>query len=152
MKGVVITEKNKNQVFGRLMKFFDHQDFIVWHQFSGGMRKRPGHMIKLTKSDHIVNVRRPYYSIFYEKRNVGQVEYLRVVMSPMEAMAICVGHEVWFLGNRIVIKEVQHWHDSTSIYRRLYMVFQIAKGWKDTESLQFIDEYGDPMIDDILLE
>lgn len=146
MKGVVITEKNKNQVFGRLMKFFSHKTFVMWHQFGGGMRKRPGHTVQLY-DDYIVDVIK-VRNVSYGRDTVNGEDCIRLVMSLIEHMLIKTGYEVWFLGNRIVMKAPEHWPDPTSKYsqpkyRQRYMVFQIAKGWSAAKPLHSIYDVDD---------
>lgn len=127
MKGIVITEKNKNWVYGRLKKFFGHQRFVCWHQFSGGMRKRIGHVIELSSSRQKIDIRR-YRNIRYNMCEVGGKEYLRIHISPNEGMVFYPGTEVWFLGDRILTKEPM-----PSSFRPgrnyCYMCYQIARGF-----------------------
>lgn len=146
MSKVTITESNYKQVFGRLKKFFNHDGLLTWHQFDCGMKKRIGHTIHfdgLTKNgkvyipENTANVMRRIYrskhhvsdtKFFFEYSHSdddfyyddGELENISV---------ITFGDEIWFLGNRVIIKRKANFFTSHSY---LYMCYQIG-GRLDTK-------------------
>ena len=133
MKGVVITEENKKQVYGRLEKFFKHQNFVIWHQFDCGMKKRLGHYI---------NVKEPFedvlqkYDVMREANGCSCYNYVKTfsIYGSYEVFSVhygdCVtefkvGDEVLFLGNRIIVKQpFKHCIEDVDF---LYLCIQIKK-------------------------
>lgn len=138
MKGIVITQQNCRMVHGRLVKFFHrHENFLVWHQFDGGMRKRIGHYIML--DEDISGKMVPWK--FDDMRSVHNIqirsnnpfEVLRIIFEhdrydpddyDYEGFVLSIGDEVLFLGSRIVVKTRMRIIEG---YDYLYQCFQIIR-------------------------
>ena len=127
MKGTLITEKNYNCICGRLQKFFKHHDFMVWHTFDSGFKKRNPMLCKF-KSDH-----KKHYVARLERAEADyindgklRIEYSVDWYDPRTyscGFIIEPGMSVWFLGNRVTFK----WKRSRpGEARYLYQTFQIA--------------------------
>lgn len=128
MKGALITEKNYNQVCGRLRKFFSHYEYLVWHTFDSGFKKRnptmcyfsTDHKKHCVASQYHVGARWTY--TFNKPNNkMLAVKYGRSLAEG--GFIIEPGMTVWFLGNRITIKK-----EASALleYRWIYTTFQIA--------------------------
>lgn len=121
MKGIVVNEKNYKQVAGRLVKFFDHYIFDVWHDFDCGMKKRIGHKIKImgkavdTKRKYSVTTRTDHKGLLH-----AEMKYASYDPDVVECFVLEEGNEVWFLGNRVLIKR-----EFFGFARNLYRCFQI---------------------------
>lgn len=147
MRKVVITEQNKASIIGMLKKFFAHKDFIYWHTFNGGMKKRihhhiftsnPGDEDKLFKYD----TKTVYYNTEASVNDDGE---LNIYLSAGEGAEIGVGDEISFLGNRIIIKSPWEHRDYKHTY--LYECYQILSKNDDVtncrEALQDYDDIND---------
>ena len=128
MKTIVITDKNYRWVFSKLKKFFDHENFVCWHQWGGGMRKRLGHIIEIHSPGYPaykVDVTRQYHRVSSTVEETFDGDPLfRVSLNYDNALAIIPnrGIAVSFLGNRVIIKRYDKFSD-----RYLYECFQILK-------------------------
>ena len=118
MKGIVVDEKNYLRVAGKLKKFFMHGDISMWHQFDCGMKKRIGHMIEVDGEKF--DVKRNYPSVTTHLAKDG---FFIVFMNENEGFVLQYDDEVWFLGNRIIIKT--EWCADDKNY--IYECFQINK-------------------------
>lgn len=139
MNKVIITESNYKQVFGRLKKFFNHDDLMTWHQFDCGMKKRIGHTIrfdgiaKLSIPPHTANV---MHRIYRSKHHVSDTKFFFEYSTDNDyyydefenVSVISLGDEVWFIGNRVIIKRKAYFTN----HRYLYMCYQIG-GRLDTK-------------------
>ena len=104
---MVITEKNKAQVYGRIKKSFDGKDVVTWHTFKGGMKKRISSYTKgVFRYDDMLHqrlsVRHWFKKVIVEINTFGN---LLISLSDDDTVAVSVGDEILFLGNRIVIKK-----------------------------------------------
>ena len=126
MKGTLVTEENYNRICGRLQKFFKHHDFVVWHTFDSGFKKRNPTLCRVMHDHKKYNVTRYYYigtnQTFDESDNIRLGVYFN---NPQDGgFIVKPGMTIWFLGNRITIKSEAsallefHW---------LYQTFQIDK-------------------------
>jgi hypothetical protein len=142
MSKVTITESNYKQVFGRLKKFFNHDGLLTWHQFDCGMKKRIGHTIhfdgiaRLSIPEHTVNV---MHRIYRSKHHVSDTKFFFEYSHSDDdfyydddelenVSVITLGDEIWFLGNRVIIKRKAYFTN----HRHLYMCYQIG-GRLDTK-------------------
>lgn len=117
-KGIIITQDNYKQVAGRLRRFFYNEkryvgrSMTVWHTFSGGMRKRiPVYAFKNTYHDVTMYDNKNEFTIRYGVGNVHRFQ---------------IGEEVWFLGNRIIVKSKWDSIHPEDNKKYLYMCYQIA--------------------------
>lgn len=99
MKGIVITEDNRNMVYGRLKKFFENHSVASWHNFNGGMRKRvkPYHGI-------VTFYWNPKIELDYD--NFLKEHIIHFYLGYKHSDYVKDGDEIQFLGNRIVIKQL----------------------------------------------
>lgn len=119
MKGIVVTKKNYKFVTSKLKKFFDHKSFIVWHDFNCGMKKRIGHILN-TLNIKGYDTMSEYNNIYTRKSDVSDL--MIVEMNYEESFLVEFGNEVWFLGNRVIIKSYH-----SCLNKMLYQCFQINK-------------------------
>lgn len=92
--------------FSRLEKFFAHEDFLVWHSFGGGMRKRVGSRFYLKGENCIYNSKRKYYNVT-TKNGVDLIKEnprFCVYMNDAEGFGVAIGDELLFAGNRVIFK------------------------------------------------
>lgn len=124
MKSIVITKKNAKWVFSRLEKFFRHKNFLCWHQFSGGMKKRIGHIVRGGRySDgYSFDVMRKYHNVELRYPEPKFGPGLIVDLNYDEGLLIKPGDSVAFLGNRIILKQ-----KDGVIGTYCYQCFQILK-------------------------
>ena len=126
MKTIVITDKNYRWVFSRLKKFFDHENFVCWHQWGGGMRKRLGHIVEIRRPDmpaYKTNVTRRYYQVRTRiYLDIPEKPLFHVTLDFDSGLGLIPGDAVAFLGNRIIIRT---WNVALNQY--LYECFQILK-------------------------
>ena len=129
MKTIEITENNANWIIGRLNRFFRHKNFIVWHQFNGGMKKRISRYLKFphnkyTPYTYDINTSSLYLNV--ELFPVSDIKYpdviARITLSDCSMVVIALGDRVTFLGNRIIIS-----NDRGTNGSRFYQCFQICK-------------------------
>lgn len=101
MKGIVVTEKNYNEIRAKLSRFFKHKEFVVWHCFKGGMRKRIRHYVRFNKyNSEAIDVMRKYYNVrFISECND---HYCGIRMDSQSGFVILPGDVILFLGNRII--------------------------------------------------
>lgn len=103
MKGIAVTPANYNYIASRLEKFFRHKEFLVWHCFSGGMRKRIPSTFKspFDKSSKI-DTKRVYQNVAFERN--GYKGSGGVVMSSTECFMLSYKTVVLFAGNRVIFR------------------------------------------------
>lgn len=100
MKVLTVTEKNFNFIAGRLMKFFNHKNFVSWYQLSGGVKKRISTTInREDMTCHYSNVKFEVGEDLFTGNPV-MVYYL----SHNDTGSIIIGDKVAFLGNSVIIR------------------------------------------------
>lgn len=127
MKGTLVTEENYNQICGRLKKFFDHHNFMVWHTFDSGFKKRNPMMCRFP-SDHKKHsvVRLEPAVADYIDDGTLLIEYginWRLPGKYPSRFIVESGMGVWFLGNRVTFKRKRA---RAGRVVHLYLTFQIA--------------------------
>lgn len=122
MRGKVVSKENALVVKGRLKKFFGHGSFVVWHQWDGGMRKRLGRYVTLFTGCSVC-VERRYSGVEVVEHSEFPDVVLGVRLSHDDGLVIKLGDEVWFLGNRVILKT----KSPLSNHDYLYECFQIDK-------------------------
>lgn len=133
MKGTLVTEENYNRICGRLIKFFKHHDFMVWHTFDSGFKKRNPMMCRFPpdhKKHSVVRLERAVAEI-KEEGEIDSVGKLCIQYgwdlwdhdSYACGFILEPGMNVWFLGNRVTFKT--EWN-LVGEAKYLYQTFQIA--------------------------
>ena len=129
---MVITEKNFKSVAGRVKKFIkSDRNYLVWHQWTGGMRKRIGTTIPMDYDDDLFslihnppkryNTQHDAYEV--ECRVVDDMILINYVdkMDDSCGFDLTIGDEIRFYGNRIVTKT----KSVVPKYKYCYEVLQI---------------------------
>lgn len=140
MRKVVVNESNKMAVFGQLKKFFKHRDFIGWHNFDVHGKTRFSPILNLTdpfsNKPEIFDSRVVYRGVETTIRDGKLV----VTFSSNSGIIVDEGYEVYFLGNRVVIK--YKWYDCDHNNNYCYLMFQILSDNDNIEGIEVEDNCG----------
>lgn len=119
MNGYVVTTKNFLWIKSKLVKFFDKNDLVAWHNFNGGMKRK--HIPPYKVDDHIIIYRYKYVQI-KPQTSLDLILYspyhMTILLDYDNGITIRLGDVVKFYGNRVHIRTV----DPRGKY--LYSVFQ----------------------------
>lgn len=130
MKGTLITEKNANQIAGRLRKFLNGRTFLMWQSFEGGGRTRikshvylPAHKIKVDVTDAVFS---PTLELVPENESFGPGTGFRIVTGSFSRRVSFYANDdssIQFLGSRVIIRA--RWFKEDGVQRYIYWCFQI---------------------------
>lgn len=124
MRSITITEKNINEICGRLRKFFYNNNktgFETWHNFDCGFKKRidPNIEIAGEKIRNIISYPAPL-SISLETSLFGS-KHIIIHYTAEDSESLQIGDKIAFCGNRIMMR--QKW--CLSDYKYVYSVYQV---------------------------
>lgn len=131
-----ITEDNIKRIAGQLRKFFlaskipgrfcGRDEVLVWHQWTGGMKKRIGHVIDVVDffdghHEAFDTMRTCTSFSIRETANSILIEFYNGTSDEPSLFSIHIGDNIAFVGNRIIVKT----RSLIEEYKYLYMCFQI---------------------------
>lgn len=127
-----LSEKNILHVGGMIKKFFNkHKNFIAWHQFNCGMKKRIGYDINIRMpgdtEDMFVSTNRKVCNIECKiNKNCSYPISIGYIDNYEEycGFGLKVGDKVSFIGNRIMFRTKEPFGNGK--YRYLYQCYQIV--------------------------
>ena len=147
MNPMIITDKNINDVYTRLRKFFYNRNqtgFEAWHDYDCGFKKRIKRYID-EEGNRLDAQRYPAPVMITLEGNRSYGRCISVQLVAGEGFELCCGDKIAFYGNRIVCRT--DWPHNDSI-KYIYSTFQacpmtqeeqesihlMAEGW-------MVDEY-----------
>lgn len=95
MKGIIITENNIKDVFGRLNKQLSNHKILYWYNFDCGSKKN------IKPYSHI----KYYYIKLLEiDDRYSSTQYIRLLLNSNNGIVINTGDKIAFSGGKIIIK------------------------------------------------